>query len=145
MGDVSHDSDSIIALYPDVAENAFRRLDRNVKNSMLLDTDAYRSTVHAALWQGHRYDRWAVLRVSFSPSDDQRIVVVPIRWIAVFRTRFLMVCVPNAEYVKPAENPIAAGDMPGLNWPFFPVISCPEGNVIYTTLESALAKRARIL
>ena len=91
---------------------------------------------------GHRADRWAVFAVSFSPQDDQRLVVVPVTWVHVFRNRYMMVNVPHPDFVVPSNEEV---ELPQMNWEFYPVVLCPEGGVVYETLGLALGKRARVL
>jgi hypothetical protein len=125
-----------------LAGKAFRKLDSYVRRSMITESDGYRTTIKFVENYGHRIDRWAVLAVSFSPQDDQRIIVVPVRWVHVIRNRNLLVCVPNASFNIPDEE---VQELPKLTWRFYPVVFCPNGGVVHETLHLALKKRSRIM
>jgi hypothetical protein len=129
----------------ELLENAFRRLSSVEKRNMETRQPNYYYLKNAIRNFGYRFrrDTWAVIFVSFSPSDDQRLIVVPISWLRIIRGHYLMVCVPSMGHHVPEsehETPLS----PCLNWHIRPVVFCPEGSVLYETLDRASWKRARL-
>jgi hypothetical protein len=123
-----------------LVDRAYNKLCYYTRRSLMTENESYIGTIHEVRRVGFRSDRWAVLGVTFSPQDERRIVVVPVRWVHVVWNQYLMVCVPNSDYTVPLYE---EAELPNCTWPIYPVLMCPQGTVIYQTLELALAKRAR--